>query len=810
MSSRIIKHCLAIMLVSHASILEIAARTVPLNPGEVLMSNGGNSNWHWESGQGGKISGRVGAYGNNGTIDMNYYKKDGHGEFFFYNDNFNEKCADFDTCVFFFRNRGTPIDVQVTVFTDVGRESRQATDIGGNAYKSWTEMEVFLGGGKLIKNISIKVSFRKRGVAYSQITFLGLILRDTSEFNVYQKHLDRYAKINWSGLLRGGSYEPEFKPYYGVFVTKEELDENRRRYGETHGDEVTELFERAAPERAISDYAYSTHCTRAHTYKRLNELNDLPVHFIAKNAAVMSYASLMMKDKRLMRMAARYALTLASYHSWAENPLCQTVGGTFSAAFGASEKSFYLAIALDCAGEALTPQGHDYILKSLMQKGVSQINYSMWARDPIKSNQAAAFIKGKMAGLAIFNKVWPRVEPQIRIAKDELDECLDNVFSDDGGFMESTSYLNYSMKNAIPSYMLYSRIHDCSIQSVSPDNLLKSSDYADIISSTCENPGCVALSIGQNHSWSPISLNVLAFMAAALPESLWGNLYERRWRESGNGFSCGLGINGLWESELHKMAKRNGTGKPKPFVCLESCGLLSSTRETSCGDVVKLVMVGDASGVGKKHYDVGSVILEYAGDVFAMDMPVYYGVYTEAQYHNMLVPRLGDGMLGNPHNYSKIFEWTDERNAMRPSGNGDKECFSGRIEASNGWDDKFFRKWNRDVMSDNPNSFVIRDEYELGSEAKGVAFIWMTYLPLSVTGNIVVIHGERGGECEITAPKDCEIKIDEFYPGDNIFKSGMSLSKQNQCKRIMIMRDEMAGVKKILETKIRLSKDTKK
>jgi hypothetical protein len=489
-------------------------------------------------------------------------------------------------------------------------------------------------------------------------------------------------------------------------------------------------------------------------------------------------------------------LSIASFDAWTDHPLSNIPGGGVWPAFTTSSTAYNLALILDLAGEMLTRQGREYVLKALALKGVSPITYSLWARPSFHYNQGMVFLQGKIASLLIFNDVWPGVDPSLKLAKNEADQCMNNLFRPDGSYMESFAYMLYTIHVSSPSYEMYAENKKIPLCETLPVNIRNSGNYAEVVASTCKGKRKI-ISIGQSHSWGLGSVLQMAFMAAAAPESMWVNLYDIV--KDKRNFAAGL--YGVRLKKLCAMAEKGKRVIPKEMVILKDSGMLSSLRYSK-GEALKIVMVGDSAGMGKKHYDTGSFIIEFAGDVFAMDMPVYSGLFSDAQYHNMLVPVDKNGLFANSIYYPYIDK--EKRNLMRPDAKGDKKSFSGKINPVFAWKQEYFKKWTRKIESDSPESIKITDEYQLGDKASAAAFIWLTYLPCEKSGDRVIIKGENGGLAELTIPEGCEAEIESFSPGKKVLKC-MFLPENGKCKRIIFKKASKPGETAKISVDVKLS-----
>jgi len=792
------------MVAAMMSLSVSAEECLPLNVGEVVVPVGVNRKWTFAGATPDCTIKSV--WGTPGPVSLRCYDKGGAGSFTMGRDFGDLDCTGFDEFVLFFNNRGSELTAALTLDTDVGKRTSATAHIAGDWHSSWTELVVPLKGATSISNLRVALTFTKGGRAGAEIYVHGLLLRNAGEFTAFLKHWNRFSKLKWEGLIQPDGFKPQFTVSYGLFFGDDDVAAYREKYGDQFAARLDEWKTSPPPEPVIDSSIYASECAPLHVCEKYKKAFGRPCVALRQTCGALSFAALVTKDRELMRLAARYALTIASCGSWNDNTMGDIVGGGVWPAFTPSGVALELAFALDCAGEMLTPRGRDYVLKALMLKGVAPITYSMWARDfAWESNQGMVFLRGKMASLLVFDQVWPRVGPMLTTTKAEADEVMDSLFRPDGSYMESYAYMAYTIGCAAPLYEMYAHVSGKPLTKILPENLARSGGFADVIASTSRNPQRPIISIGEAHGWQHMEPLSAAFMAAAVPDSMWVNLYkgisakelEKWYPYTGQGY--GIRLRGL-----NKLAAAGRKAEPRPLVVLTESGLTSSTRSLR-DELVKIVMVGDSLGMGKKHNDSGSFVLEYAGESFATDMPVYSGLYTEAQYHNMLVPITEGGRLANSLLFSDptLYRVPEKRNSQRPQATGDAGSFSGTMDASDAWEDKYFRKSMRTIQSPTSEVVTITDDYELGSAATGLAFVWVTYLPAETKGGKVLITADNGARAELTIPDAATVEIERFSPGTEVIK-GMSLPKDHKCSRIIIRKAADPGAQGRMEVRVRL------
>jgi hypothetical protein len=775
----------------------VNAENLPLNPGEVAVDPGGRGAWSFECSDNCKMKPFPKYDG--GGFGFSLYKDGVAGAGFTFK-NFTPplNCRGFDKLIVFMNVSGSvPVELYLVVKTDKGIFSGKRTikDIENDLYKVHPFMDLSAGIKGAEKIFSIKIGCRmlerKRGSV--SVPVYRIILRNDSEYKSCMKHFERFAGMKWEGLLKDESYQPQFKPLYSLLYDDKQLQEFRREYASALKARAKAL-KLHAPETAIGP---NINPAREEFQKRVP---DKGVNFF--NYETANYG-ILTKNKKLLRLAARQLLSLCAVENWGDGAYPRPSGEVVKTAFGEGRYGLDAALMLDWTGEMLTPKGREWALNCLVMKSFAPVTYSEWSRPYcFNSNQGPTFMVAKIAALLCAEKEWKRVAPYTALAVKELNEAMDFLFASDGSFMESKAYFSATIFRAIMSYQMIASTRKEKLSNVIPDNLKKSGAYAQVIISTCKNPQRRILSIGQSRNWHNFFPRAVAFMAAVVPGSLWVNLFheiDRKKIESRMNSIQGMS---MWL--LVNSANKSKKGKEKNFVLLKKCGLTSSMRRKD-GKKTKIVMVGDAENMNKKHHDVGSFVLEFAGDIYAMDMPVYSGLFTDAQYHNMLAPFNAKGQFFNSMHFTDktIYRNAKIRNSMCPRSKGDENGFAAEVDASGSWKDEYFKKWKRKIDSPDPNKIIISDEYQLGGKAAGIASIWNTYLPCEVKRNVIIIHGEYGSLCKITVPENCEICLDKFSPGRGVLK-GMDLPLKHKCTRIMIKKMCKKGEKGCLELNVEL------
>ncbi len=604
------------------------------------------------------------------------------------------------------------------------------------------EYELDLGGATRLHELTIEIDARAEGVALGWFNWIGL-----QNSSMLGRHLSHWSRFDarWEPYLKDESFEPAFEPTLGLLMDKDELAPLRRRHEQFLRDRGQTPFTKSAaeaaaivPETRIGDFVNFWNDTR---YCRAREHGRQLLTY-GPAAAV---AGLLTKDKRLLRLAARFAMSIAMCDRWDDGMICHFPGGNFDhRCFVQSLCTLETAMVLDLAGEYFTDAGRDFILRRIGEQGSGVINFNTWKYEYIfHCNQLAWFSPGRILGYAAIERHWPRVKPYTDLAFADLVESLNYAILPDGGYVEGPTYFTCVGYSGGASLYYYGRARGRKLADLLPEPMKKTADFAALTASTDDEQDSIAICDAGPRT----SQESLAVMASALPQSQWAAMYRKSVARTGMPetiLACKL------DGEIPPAAP-----PPPAFVFLPQMGAMASTRR--CGDHwVKILIMGNKAGAGHTHEDKGSFVLEFAGETFAMDPGTtdysspLAGLLQKCERHSMLIPT---GLAARPAPQCPLMA------DVKPTGSGDDRRFGATINLAPGWE-PFYRRWNRTWESPEPTTLVIRDEYEL-ADGDGVELYWQTLRDVSVHGSEITLTGRRG-HATLTAPAGCDIRVDEL------------------------------------------------
>jgi len=653
------------------------------------------------------------------------------------------------------------------------------------------EVPVSLRGARRIQNVTMEIHSRHNGTATGWFNWIGL--RHRRLLKRYEKQWQRFDST-WDKYLVPEDYIPSFKPALGVLMSEAELNAARAQHESmVAAGQVSpftaagQLAAQRAPEESISDYVNFWHDTR---YNRVRDHgNSLLTH--GPDAAI---DGLLRRDPKMMRLAARYALSIAHCEHWDDAFICCFPGGLFDhRCFVQSLCAFDVALILDLAGDLFTGLGREFLMRRLAEEALGSIAFNVWKYEYIHHcNQLAWFTPGRMMALLVLERHWPRVRPYTEQAITELQESLKDVILPDGGYLEGPTYFRCVGRDGLLPLYLHARARGQDPASAIPEGVRRCAAFGEVVASTDEDQDVIpACDAGNRHE-----LISQAMLATALPRSAWARMLAHRLPpgtlppyvpqvpvQSMADLLLTLVIAGRMEKKELPPAD--------PFVMLPNLGWAASTRKLN-GQTVKLFLMGNQANAGHTHEDKGSFVLEFAGETFAMDNGTtdysspYAGLAHNCDRHNMLVP-VAEGE--RPHPQSPLpFD-------VKPQCTGDATQFQATMDLTPGWAG-FYRRWNRTWNSPTPDSLTIIDDYEL-DKGSAVDFFWLTEREVTVKGRLITLQGKRG-RVMIEAEAGTVVRVDDLP-----FLRGTSTNgKMVTLHRIAIRKTGASGR---LTTQIKLS-----
>jgi hypothetical protein len=630
--------------------------------------------------------------------------------------------------------------------TDAGPRTRRCEAFGSTKREEWLALE----GAKRVTALTIEAFFPSGAAGNAWIYWMAL--QSTARLPAHLAQWRGYDE-RWEKYLQPADFEPTFKPAHGLLLTAEELDAVRNEFAQSPtADAMREAADEARairPEDLIGQYV---------NFWNSNSLRRERDHgkVITIHGANAAQAGMLLKDRELCRLAARFALSIAHCERWDDCFVCYMPGSTWEQrSFVQTICVFETALILDLCGEWFTDLGRQLILRRIAEEGIGHFNFNTWWWEYLfHCNQLAWFAPGRILGYLLLERTMPvrcekhprpvpsRVVPYTDLAVKDLLENLDRVLLSDGGYVEGPTYFTWVARQAFVALHLYARARGRSLQELMPAQMKKTALMAEVLYSTDDRQDTILICDAM-YSFP----EALAFLAAYMPDSHWVTMYRKQLKRAGAAPSLlAMGMSRNIPAE----------GPPlRPFVDMPDTGMTCSVRRLD-GEFVKLFLMGNKAGASHTHEDKGSFVLEFAGDTFAQDFGVvdYSNPLVEelktAQRHNMLAP-WSLGLRARPSNPINA--------DIRAIGRGDETAFHATMDVTAGWEG-WFTQWQRTWDSPAPDQLVITDAWAV-AQGEGAVFHWTTPLPMRREGDRVIIEGRRG-RVEITIPAGTEAVIEQL------------------------------------------------
>jgi hypothetical protein len=612
------------------------------------------------------------------------------------------------------------------------------------------EVELDLQGASTLISVTIEIYPTSPEASSGWFNWIGL--RYSELLPDYLENWD-ISDTTWDGYLKE-SAELSFKPEHGLYLSKEEADQLQKEYLISSAKhELGPVMDLVKAGEALQDAVPEVlggEWVNFWTDRRFNRERDENRVLIGPGPEL-ALAGIIKQDEKLLRLAARYALSLVSCGNWKDSFICNFPGSAWEhKAFVLSLCLYDVAVILDMAAELFTPAGINLILRKMADESGFMLfnvwNYGRPDEDIFAMNQLAWFSPGRLASLAVMEQYWPRVREYTDIAYRDLVESLERTILEDGGYPEGPNYFSVVAKAAGQALQIYARSRKLELSDVIPECVLATDTFCRVFRSTASDCDMIPIS----DSRPVLEENVLSSMALLMPGSSWAEAFSKNISQNRGVVDS---LNG-WRF----LQKRNGVSNSvdytnDSFLSLPDMGTFSSVRMLN-EQPLKIIIPGGREGIGHNHDDKGSFAVEFAGEIFAADAGI--GPYDEALsgsmkqcfYHNMLLP-VGSEAVSYPDNplHADILPQAEKL----PDG------FKVSIDCTESWTNAY-TKWQRSWLSEHPDRLVITDEYAV-TDGKGVAFLWITPLPITIDEENITISGKRG-ICNLTIPKECSCRVE--------------------------------------------------
>lgn len=236
------------------------------------------------------------------------------------------------------------------------------------------------------------------------------------------------------------------------------------------------------PEDMIADYV------RLHEDNRYCRIRDEGQYTANRVAEKLVQYALIKKDKKILRLAARYCLSLLMTTYWLDGFIANYPPGLWEhSEFVPSMALSDMAAVLDGAGELFTDKAKKMIKKQMMEKELSKVNSVVWRYDSIfQCNQLAWYSYGRMYAYALLSLDYERIAPYMELARKDIETSMGLAIGADGAADEGVSYFLCQPGHAGAGLFWYARAAGKRFDECLPKELFRTADYIDALSSTCK------------------------------------------------------------------------------------------------------------------------------------------------------------------------------------------------------------------------------------------------------------------------------------------------------------------------------------
>lgn len=568
---------------------------------------------------------------------------------------------------------------------------------GGNCF---AEFEGPIQGRRL-EGLAIEVHAGKAGDG--RVSLLWILAVDSVARARYQARMPVFDPA-WPVFLEHN--DKPLKPLLGLFLPDGIDGLRRRAASDAYANAWADIRKRAGrfrhsrPEEGVRE-----HLPLPHTGRYEHDLGpavseDTPISPVAMELCAM--AGLVDNDASLARIALRHVMAAAHCGHWDDSFMMTRPGALWDhRAFTAMVVTQGFVRAVDWAGALLTPAGRDLAARSLSEKVLPKVDYSVRKYAYMReNNQAIFFAATGILAVCALGRLLERGGDGLEWYLDVLRESVRNYYLEDGGTYEGGAYHDESTSQAITAFEVASRFLGTPLEDMLPSELLRAGHYYRVMGATTA-PGCVI----NTSDGGRCGLRMRGGAVPALARITGDRALMRMTAQLCEPDAAGT-IPGAERVLIDGPELLPPPAPSAPaFEILPQTGMLCSCRPTG-GGLVRLQVVGAKANAGHGHEDKGSLVLEAFGEELLIDRGTcFYGdarseLLKKAWRHNLLTPDDADGRPVAQVNPLPV--------AVLPQGLGDERTLRAEIDAAAGWPE-LLATWRRSVNSVDPCRFTLRD-----------------------------------------------------------------------------------------------------
>lgn len=538
-----------------------------------------------------------------------------------------------------------------------------------------------LFGEKYIKKIRYEIKNTNEKDLSVALFYLGMI-NDT-------KRQRQYFTENWEGFF---AEDADYELYNENFISADELESIRNKI-------------KVEPYKSAYEDARK---------KALAAMNEIPENQISRtnrkhhmsprilsDSVVLAVIGQIDGNREMLRMACRYALSLASCEYW-----CADVMETIPTitwhhrSFDESYILYDISVVLSMAGGILSWHGRNYLYNMMIMKGFPRIEADFMTMEYIYNcNQGMIFMRGYLAGLLTVAREYPRYLKRIDDAKKIMEEFFAKSFEEDGSYQEGPVYWMFIILMYLECLYMLSRYEKKELNEYCTEGIMKTQKFG--LSLLDKRLSLVTYSDSRLNKYYGYEVSALMYMLTKNEE--WANLFNNMPKETATN------INEILLSGAFNIPDSDKVFIEE-YVYYPKSGIVRLDRD----NILFFAMVGPSNDT-HAHCDKGSFII-YKGDTQIVpdcsdeyEVPEAIDLY-KSRYHSVTLP-IKDGEYVNQYKgegYAALV-----KNASYENRNFELCC-----DMTDIWDTEGIKTSTRTIISDKSNEFLITDEFEFEEETE--------------------------------------------------------------------------------------------
>lgn len=403
------------------------------------------------------------------------------------------------------------------------------------------------------------------------------------------------------------------------------------------------------------------------------------------------------KNYEMLKMACRYALSLACFEYWCEDPMEVAPMTTWHhRSFEESYITRDISIVISLAGGLFSWHGLNFLYNMIIMKGFPRIEADFMTMEYIYScNQGIVFMSGYLQGLITVAERFPRYRARIEEAKLLLNEMIQKSFEEDGSYREGAMYWDFIVRMYLTCIHFLSRYEKKSMNEYLDDKLDKISNFG--ISMIDQNAHILTFS--DSHEKRAYSMMVSALFYSLTNNEKWAGIFKKSQTREFLDVIIASSVD-VPESDKNILNE---------FSYYPDSGIVQIYR-----DGVLFAGIAGESNDTHSHCDRGSFIIGKDGRILVPDVCDRYDVAEAMSLymtyaHSLAVPVI-DG---------EFIEQNRGKNVNAPVEVAEFEngVFKWSVNTTSLWLTDNIKLAKRTVLSDKANEFTFIDEFEFKKPA---------------------------------------------------------------------------------------------